>query len=399
MKLPVSRIRSGRLLVMSAALSLVALALLLGSALAGSGAVMSSRAACASPTETRVSFRSESNTLSGILSLPEGGGRHAAVVLLSGSDRGGTTSPYLVLHARFLVRSGFAVLRYDPPGVGRSTGDHRFETLDDRAREAIAALDYLRTRPELRRDEIGLWGHSQGGWVTQMAAAASKHVAFIVSVSGSGVSPAEQEVYSVEAQSRTAGFSAPDVAKAALFSRLWIDWQLARPVYREQNLARVRRLGPGPWKAFAALVYRPGSLTPAQNLARGIAILQSIRHELFARYLYLDTAILPALEAIRPDQVAAAKAAAQQSLLVTPKKYLSAVHCPVLAIWGEDDVLVPARKSATLYRQYLKAAGNRDVTIVVFPNTGHSINDAAGNDFSPAYRTTLTRWLKHGFNK
>jgi hypothetical protein len=39
-----------------------------------------------------------------------------------------------------------------------------------------------------------------------MAAAASRHVAFIVSVSGSGVSAAEQEVFSVEAQSRAAGF-------------------------------------------------------------------------------------------------------------------------------------------------------------------------------------------------
>lgn len=399
MKLPASRIRSRRLPVVSAALSLGVLGALLGSALAGSAAATSSHSASASPTETRVSFRAGSNTLSGILSLPAGGGRHAAVVLLSGSDRGGTTSPYLVLHARFLARSGFAVLRYDPPGVGRSTGDHRFETLDERAREAIAAVDYLRTRPELRRAEIGLWGHSQGGWVTQMAAAASKHVAFIVSVSGSGVSPAEQEVYSVEAQSRAAGFSALDVAKAALFARLWIDWQLVRPVYREQNLAQVRRLGPGPWKAFAALVYTPGSLTPAQNLTRGIAILKSIRHDLWARYLYLDTAILPALEAIRPDQVAAAKAAAQQSLLVIPKKYLSAVHCPVLAIWGEDDVLVPARKSAALYRQYLKAAGNRDVTIVLFPHTGHSISDVAGGDFSDAYRATLTHWLNLRFRK
>ena len=377
----------------------VALVVVFGpAARAAPAATTTLRVASASPTEKLVSFRSGSNTLSGILSLPAGGGRHAAVVLLSGSDRGGTISPYLVLHARILARSGFAVLRYDPPGVGRSTGDHRFETLDDRTREAIAAVDYLRTRPELRRDEIGLWGHSQGGWVTQMAAAASKHVAFIVSVSGSGVSPAEQEVYSVEAQSRAAGFSALDVAKAALFSRLWIDWQLARPVYREPNLAHVQRLGPGPWKPFAALVYAPGSLTPAQNLTRGIAILKSIRDDLFARYLYLDTAILPALEAIPPDQVAAAKAAAQQSLLVTPKKYLSAVHCPVLAIWGEDDVLIPARKSATLYRQYLKAAGNHDVTIVVFANTGHSINDAAGSDFSLAYRTKLTHWLKHRFN-
>ena len=353
---------------------------------------MSPPAASASATETRVSFRSGPNTLSGILSLPVGGGRHAAVVLLSGSERGGAAYPVHVAQARALADRGFAVLRYDPPGVGRSTGDHRFETLDDRAREAIAAVGYLRSRPELRRDEIGLWGVSQGGWVTQMAAAASRNVAFIVSVSGSGVSPAEQQVYSVEAQSRAAGFSASDVARGVLFSRLLVDWQITRPVYREQNLAQVRHLGPGPWKAFAALVYTPGSLTPARNLERGIAILKSISHDLWTRYLYLDTALLPALQAIPPGQVAAARAAAQTSLLVTPKKYLTAIHCPVLAIWGQDDVLVPARKSAALYRQYLEAAGNRDVTTVVFANAGHSIDN-----FGSAYWTTLTQWLRHRF--
>jgi pimeloyl-ACP methyl ester carboxylesterase len=225
-----------------------------------------------------------------------------------------------------------------------------------------------------------------------MAAAASKQVAFIVSVSGSGVSVAEQQVYSVEAQSRAAGFFGADIAKAGLFARLLVDWQLARPVYRQQNLVQARRLGSGPWRAFATLVYTPGSLTPAQSLQRGIAILKSISHDLYARYLYLDTAVLPALQAIPPGQLAAVRAAAQRTLLVQPKKYLTAVHCPVLALWGENDVLVPARKSASLYRQYLKIARNHDVTIVVFANTGHDISD-----FGPAYRTTLTRWLHHRF--
>jgi pimeloyl-ACP methyl ester carboxylesterase len=346
----------------------------------------------APPTESRVSFRSGSNTLSGILSLPAGGGRHAAVVLLSGSDRGGTMSSYLIQNARVFAGAGYAVLRYDPPGVGRSTGSLRFETLDGRAREAIAAVEYLRSRPEIRPDEIGLWGHSQGGWVTQMAAATSRHVAFIVSASGSGVPVAEQQVFSVEAQSRAAGFSASDIVRAGVFARMLVDWQLTRPFYRGQVLSQVQRLGQGPWKTFATLVYTPGRLTPAQSLARGIAVLKSIRGAPWTSHLYLDTAVLPALEAIPPGQVMAARAAAQKSLLVRPETYLKAVHCPVLAIWGADDTLVPARKSSTIYQQSLEAAGNHDVTLVVLANADHSLND-----FGARYQTTLTRWLTNRF--
>jgi uncharacterized protein len=361
-------------------------------AVAGTASVGSSSWPAAAATESRVSFRSGSNTLSGILSLPAGGGTHAAVVLLSGSERGGTTTPYLVEHARTLADAGLAVLRYDPPGVGRSTGSLRFETLDARAREAIAAVDYLRTRPEIRPEEVGVWGHSQGGWVTQMAAARSTHVAFVVSVSGSGVSVAEQQVFSVEAQSRAAGFTARDTLRAGVFARMLVDWQLTRPLYRAQALARVRGLGPGPWKTFATLVYSPGSLAPAASLARGIAILDSVSGERWASYLYLDTAVLPALRAIPAGQIAAARAASQKSLLVQPKRNLSAVHCPVLAIWGADDTLVPARESAAIYRQSLAAAGNHDVTIVVFPHADHSIDD-----FGALYRKALTGWLTERF--
>jgi pimeloyl-ACP methyl ester carboxylesterase len=118
---------------------------------------------------------------------------------------------------------------------------------------------------------------------------------------------------------------------------------------------------------------------PAQGLQRDIAILRSISTEPWAYYLYLDTVILPALQAVPPGQSGSSEAAALTPLLVQPKKYLTAVRCPVLAIWGEDDTLVPARKSASLYRQYLKAAGNHDVTIVVFRNADHDIRN-----FGPA---------------
>jgi len=339
-----------------------------------------------------VRFTSGADRLYGILALPTGGGRHPAVVLLSGSERGGVDVPAYVEHSRTLAAAGIAVLRYDPPGTGRSTGDRGGETLDDRTREALAAVAFLRSRPEIRTGRIGLWGVSQGGWVTQMAAARSRRVAFVVSVSGSGVSVAEQQVYSVEAQSRAARFSSVELARAGVFARMLVDWQLSRPIYREQSRALLRRLGAGPWQAFARLSYASPGIAPAESLRRGIAILRSIRDQPWAGYLYLDTAILPALESIPPARAAAARRAAESSLRVEPARYLRSVRCPVLGIWGVDDVLVPARKSAAIYRTSLAAAGNDDVTLVVFADAGHTIDD-----FAPRYWTTLTGWLRQRF--
>ncbi len=197
--------------------------------------------------EKEVTFTSGPNKLYGILTLPATDGPHGAIVLISGSERDGVSSQVYTQHARRLVLEGFAVLRYDPPGVGRSTGGRGFESLAVRTQEAIAAARYLRTRSELRPDRIGLWGVSQGGWVIGMAAAeAPQEIAFIISVSGAGISVAEQQVYGVEAQTRALGVSEEDVTKAVLFSRLLVDWQLSKPMFRQVNEADVVRLGNGP---------------------------------------------------------------------------------------------------------------------------------------------------------
>jgi hypothetical protein len=58
---------------------------------------------------------------------------------------------------------------------------------------------------------------------------------------------------------------------------------------------------------------------------------------------------------------------------------------------GADDTLVPARRSAALYRRYLRQAGNDDVTIVVAPHADHSLDG-----FPPACWKTLTgRLARH----
>ena len=347
-------------------------------------------------TEEPVSFLFGSDTLRGLLTLPGREGPHPAIVLVSGSVntdtgvRSGASSSYFTDHARTIARRGFAVLRYDPPGVGQSTGQAGFESLDQRREEAIAALHYLQARPDIRSDRVGLWGNSQGGWVIAMAAAAyPQDVAFFVSLSGSGVSVAEQQVYSIEAQSRAAGMSDQDIAKATLFGRLLIDWQLTEPVQRQANEAAVLALGDGAWADFARLVYEPGEISPAQGLQRGLDIFKSVQDEPWARFLYLKELYIPQLESVPPEQVAALRAMTGQSLLNDPQQYFTRVRCPVLAVFGEDDLLQPTAKSAALYAQYLTAAGNEDFEIVVIPGAGHNIYLA-----NAGYSVALFDWLE-----
>jgi pimeloyl-ACP methyl ester carboxylesterase len=346
-------------------------------------------------SEEEVTFAFGPYELGGILTLPPRAGPHPAIVIVSGSGdpltgtRAGASARYHIDHARKMVGNGFAVLRYDPPGVGRSTGEAEFESLDSRTEEVVAALHHLQSRPDIQADQVGLFGSSQGAWVITMAAAAfPQDVAFLITVSGSGVSVAEQQVYSIQAQSQAAGMPEEDVARAVVFGRLLIDWQLVEPIYREINEAEAQALGEGPWSRFLALVYEPGDITPGEGLELGIGILRSIQDEPWARFLYLKEGYLPQLESIPPEQVMAVKALVGQSLLNNPEDYMTRVRCPLLAFFGEDDVLQPTEMSAALYEQYLTQAGNRDYTIMMIPGVGHSIGLA-----TPGYREALSNWL------
>lgn len=351
--------------------------------------------------EEDVAFTFGHDELYGILTLPTSGGPYPAVVIISGSinpstgTRDGVSSRYHIDHAHQMVLSGFAVLRYDPPGVGQSKGERGVESLDSRTEEAIAALHFLQSRRDIQPDRVGMFSDSQGAWVIAMAAAGfPQDVAFIISVSGSGVPVAEQQVFSIQAQSEAAGMSEEDITKAVLFGRLLIDWQLVNPIYREANEAQAQALGEGPWNGFMALVYEPGESTPAEGLQIGIEILKSIQDEPWARFLYLKQLYIPQLESIPPEQLEALKAITGPNMLNDPKDYLTRVHCPVLAFFGETDVLQPTARSAALFEQYLNEARNEHYEIVVIPGVGHEITLSI-----PVYRETLSRWLDHLYSE
>jgi uncharacterized protein len=142
-------------------------------------------------------------TLAGSLWLPAG--EPTAVVLMhpgSGpSDR--DNDVFFPPIRRHLLDAGFAVSSFDKRGVGESTGRWEEAAIEEQADDALACLRAL--RQHVPAVPVGLFGHSQGGWVVVEAASRSRDVAFVVASSGPGVSPGEQERYATRAYMRDAG--------------------------------------------------------------------------------------------------------------------------------------------------------------------------------------------------
>jgi fermentation-respiration switch protein FrsA (DUF1100 family) len=76
-----------------------------------------------------------------------------------------------------------------------------------------------------------------------------------------------------------------------------------------------------------------------------------------------------------------------------PEETLRRVRCPLLAIFGARDVLVPAWESAAIYDRALRAAGNRDATLAIFPQGNHRLRIEETGDFCPGDLDLLGDWV------
>jgi pimeloyl-ACP methyl ester carboxylesterase len=89
--------------------------------------------------------------------------------------------------ADFLTRHGIAVLRYDDRGTAKSGGSFFGATSEDFAQDALGAVAYLRTRPEIDPARIAIVGHSEGGLLAPMVAVADPALAAIALLAAPGV--------------------------------------------------------------------------------------------------------------------------------------------------------------------------------------------------------------------
>jgi len=134
------------------------------------------------------------HTLAGTLTLPKGASKMkpvGAIVTVTGSgaqDRDENINlpgfrPFRQL-ADALGRRGIAVLRMDDRGTGASGGTFKGSTSADFAEDIRAGLAYLRTRPEIRADRLGVMGHSEGAIIAPMVADKEPTLRAIVLLAG-----------------------------------------------------------------------------------------------------------------------------------------------------------------------------------------------------------------------
>ncbi|MCP2605827.1 alpha/beta fold hydrolase [Candidatus Aminicenantes bacterium AC-335-O07] len=134
-----------------------------------------------------VIISSKEISLGATLTLPANRKRKIpGVLLVPGSGPQNRDETFGILNATFrelalyLSKNGFAVLRYDKRGVGKSTGVFTESGLYDFAEDAENAYLYLRTLPEIDSSKIFLIGHSYGGKVATIVASQHQEIAGLI---------------------------------------------------------------------------------------------------------------------------------------------------------------------------------------------------------------------------
>ncbi len=322
--------------------------------------------------------------LAGELTVPSSGQPKALLVLVSGSgpqDRNAylgsqiNHSPFLVL-SDHLTRQGYGVLRYDDRGVGESTGEFRTATSHDFAKDAAAGVRYLKSRPELAGIPVGIAGHSEGGMIAPMVAAAdSTLLDFVVLLAGPAV-PIDSLMLDQRRQvGRSMGqpeflIKRDEPALRAGYAFIKENQHLSQEDYVD-----------GLYEVFAAQL---------KNLPE--ALQKSIVDPRAFNAQYVRPLSSPWMRAF---------------IAINPQDYLQQLTIPVLAINGLKDTQVDGVMNLNAMSQAMAISGNKDVTVTPFLGLNHLFQPAdtgapseygtITTTFAPEALAAISKWLDERF--
>jgi pimeloyl-ACP methyl ester carboxylesterase len=297
-----------------------------------------------------VRYTGDTLVLAAELRLPTGNGPHPAAVIIQGSGTSDRSNAWASQIAGELVGRGLAVLLTDKRGSGASGGDWRQAGFDELARDALAGVEYLRTREEIDPERVGLVGLSQGGWVAPIAATLSERVAFVIVVSGATVSFAEQSMVEMGNTARQAGLAETHVQEVLAL-----------------NKAAAKYLLTGEWSQYAAARNR-ALTTPWSPIAAGFPASPDLPIWTFLR----------------------------KSAAFDPMPYWLLLSQPVLVVYGADDERdnVPVAESVRRLEHGFAKVLKRNYRTVVVPGAGHSLWITADpHKFAPEFLAALTSWI------
>lgn len=313
--------------------------------------------------------------LAGTLTLPNSTGVFPVVVMISGSGAQNRNQeimghkPFLVI-SDYLTKNGIGVLRFDDRGTALSKGDFASSTTADFATDVEAAVNYLKTRKEINKNQIGLIGHSEGGLIAPMVASKSKDIAFIILLAGVGIPGDEllllQQKYLIDEM----GVS-EEVKKAMIdlnTNAFALIQKSSDNSKLKPKLSNILRLG-------------------LENIFKAQGIEQNVDDEMIATQV--NQFISPWM---------------QYFIKYDPAPALSNVKCPVLALNGSKDLQVPPKENLSAIKNALIKAGNKDYTIKELPGLNHLFQESVTGlpteyeqieqTFSPIALEEVLQWIK-----
>lgn len=311
-----------------------------------------------------VGYRNGDITISGTLTEPRSGGPFPAVMLINGSGANDRNEellghkPFLLL-ADTLTRAGYAVLRTDKRGVGQTGGRLNSASYRDLTDDIAAGMTFLRGRSEIDARRIGLFGHSEGGYLAPLyAQRPDSGVAFVIMMAGPAVPGSEvlleQNRLILTAQGATLEQVDKQVGFTSTLSALLCkgDPVAAKDYVRQHN----------------------------DTLAADERLSEEAMDELVAPYM-------------------------AALVCYDPAPALAALRVPVLAFYGSKDLQVPAAQNEGPARTLL--AADPDATVTVFDDLNHLMQPAdkgTPDEYSriettidPQVLTTVSAWLTQRF--
>jgi len=306
-------------------------------------------------TVQELSFNSNGFKIVGDFRTPASGDTFPAIIMVHGSGnatRNGAVDFGTLIE--IFIRNGYAVLSWDKPGNGESTGSfNQGYTITERAEILADAVKVLTMNNSILNSSIGLWGLSQAGWVMPMALKKTNNIAFMNVVSGGAEDGIEQMAYQVGQVVACDGGTIEQVNEVEIY---WVQMCKATEYNAYKEAADILVSIPGVSEYTGLSVSEENQWNPWPN-------------EIDAFW--------------------------------DPIEVIEQTTIPMLVCFGEYDKNIDPVQGAQAYETALQKAGNQNHIIVTFQGEEHILtpaltgcyNETVSSEWISEYLDTLEDWV------
>ena len=273
--------------------------------------------------------------INGWLYLPLGDGRHPLIILTNGG--GNITrnirsfSDWL---APVLAHCGIAAFVHDKRGTGESGGDFSKTTYEDYITDAGNCAVFLSGHENVNAEMIGVAGASEGGRIAVLAASRYPEIQFVISFEGTMVSAVDDRVNAQKGWLQS--LDLPDSTYSEVLDlhirsiRVWASEDPEQHLALKDEIYRMR----GKYDANI-LPYPKEEMDSIPGFEMVLSTWYSLKYDYLSEMEYFT------------------------------KKWL--------AIFGEEDPVVPTPESVENIIHYMNLSGNSDCYVAVIPECGHGM--------------------------